>query len=104
MSHRNLTSVFSLAAVALFAMAVTLPASANAGHTATDTNTGYGTTQGSPMEPSCYTEPSGFHKNIHWDSACHNTQKTERAAAESVETTKSNFVKPSGFHYNVRSK
>ena len=106
MSHRNLTTVLSLVAVALIGSAIASPALANAAHyNVSDSHySDAGMVSDSGKAPSCYTEPSGFHNSIHWDNACRNGQKTDRMKAESVETAKSNLAEPSGFHHNVRSR
>ena len=107
MSHRNLTTVLSLVAVALIGSTIASPASANAGHH--NVSGSYYSDTGSAARdtrtnPTCYTEPSGFHSSIHWDNACHNVQKSEHISSDNVEIANPSFVEPSGFHHNVRSR
>lgn len=73
MSHRGLTSVLSLVAVALIGSAIASPASASAGHynVSDPIYSDPGTVVADAGEaPTWFTEPSGFHTNIRWDSAC----------------------------------
>lgn len=107
MSNRNLTNVLSLVAVALIGTAITSPASANAGHYNVTGSYYFDTgsaARGSGSAPTCYTEPTGFHKNIRWDDNCRNSQKPSRTTADEARDSKSTFVEPNGFHYNVRSR
>lgn len=105
---RNINKLPLAALLIMIGVATTSSASANAGH-----NNVVGpdvrdaeTVRHAPSADAgtCYTEPTGFHTNIHWDSACRDAQRAERMTNGNADSAKVKFAEPSGFHYNVRSR
>lgn len=92
--------------IAIFAsLGLTQPAQANAGHNNTaGPSVAYGSTptvSGGATEPSCYSEPDGFHKNIRFDNKCTQMMK-QRNSSQSDTVSPQKFVEPTGFHKNIR--
>lgn len=98
--------IASMLTIAILAsLGLTQPAQANAGHNnVAGPSVAYGsapTTSGSATEPSCYSEPTGFHKNLRSDDKCAQMMK-QRNAPQSDSVSSQKFVEPTGFHKNIR--
>lgn len=108
MSIRNINTLPLAALLIMVGIASASTASANAGHNnvvGPDVRDA-GMVRGAPAADAgtCFTEPTGFHSNIHWDNACHDAQKADRMSNRNTDSAKSKYVEPSGFHTNVRSR
>lgn len=106
MSKYTTLKLASMLTVAIIAsLGFIQPAQANAGHynvagpSVANGSTPTTTTAGT--EPSCYSEPTGFHSQIRFDDKCTQMMK-QRNASQLNSTSTQKFVEPTGFHKQIR--
>lgn len=104
---RNINKLSLAALFIMIGIASASSASANAGHhnVAGPDLGDAGTVRNALVSDAgtCYTEPTGFHTNIHWDTACRDAQRAQRQRQDHATDGSTRFEEPSGFHHSVQS-
>ena len=106
MSNRTIKATLAIALIAFSGVVVASPAWANAGHYNISgpslDDAGVVHPDASNGKRPCFTEPTGYHSQLHSDGACVAAQKAERMMHETVDSGTSKFVEPDGYHKQLR--